>query len=76
MVAREAVFLLKLSRDMVTEADQLAHDERTKALEGIGAGTITVGLAVSPMRSSLVVDRVSGPGESKAVSRDALRGFS
>jgi phage gp36-like protein len=75
LVAREAVWLMKLARDMTTEADLVAHEERRKMLEDIGAGRMSLGVYPSPLKSSAVVDRTSGQDETAAVSRESLKGF-
>ncbi len=76
MVAREAVYLLKLARDMITEADLAAHEERGKTLDAIRTGELALGVDPIPTKSSYVVDRTVSPAITVAVSRDALKGFS
>ena len=75
LVAREAVWLMKLARDMTTEADLVAHEERRKVLEDIGAGRMSLGVYPSPLKSSGVVDRTSGQADNAPVSRESLKGF-
>jgi len=76
LAAEEAIFILKRRKDMVTDYDQMAHEERAKALRDIATGQITFGTAAPLTKSSLVVDRQSERPTSKAVSRKKLEGFS
>lgn len=75
LVAREAIWLMKLARDMVSDADLTAHEERMHTLQDIGAGRLTLGVYPAPLKSTHVVDRVSGPADDAPVSRDSLKGF-
>lgn len=75
LVAREAVWLMKLARDMVTEADLTAHTERMAVLKDIADGRMALGASPTPLKSSHVVDRATGPDDLRPVSRDALKGF-
>lgn len=75
LAAEEAIFILKRRKDMVTEYDQLAHEERAKALRDIATGQTTFGTAAPLTKSSLVVDRQSERPTTKAVSRKKLDGF-
>jgi phage gp36-like protein len=76
LVAREAVFAMKLSRGMVSEADQLAHDERMATLKSISEGRTALGVTPVPLKSTYVVDRVSDQADNAPVSRESLKGFS
>lgn len=74
--ANECAYILRRNRSMLTEADQMHHDERKEMLEDISRGRVTLGVLAQPGRSSLVVDKAYSRNSSKSISRKKLWGFS
>jgi len=75
MSANESAFILKRNRSMVTEGDQIHHEERAKMLEDIATGRVTLGVFDQPAKSSLVVDKAFVRPSTLAISREKLKGF-
>lgn len=73
--ANECAYILRRNRSMLTEADQLHHDERKQMLEDISMGKVTLGVLQQPEKSRLVVDKAHLRSSSKQISRKKLKGF-
>lgn len=74
LIAAEAVFEIMRRRGMVAEDDRIAHEERIAELKAYGEGEVAAPPGAT--KGSAVRNLSSGPADDRAVSRDALKGFS
>lgn len=75
MATQETVYLLRQIRAMVTDEEQLAHEERRLWLVDLSMGKASVGEDPPPARSSEVIPEVFTRDANEPISRDAFKGF-
>jgi phage gp36-like protein len=73
--ADEALYLLRMRRQMVGEAEQLRHENNLRWLEGVARGFLTLGVDPQPSKSSLVAPAVVEVGEDdREITAESLKG--
>lgn len=73
--AEEAVYLLKRHRNMVTEPETAAHEERLEWLRDFAAGKVSAGTDPVSPKSTAVVPEVLIRSDDEEISRESLKGF-
>lgn len=74
LIAAEAVFELMRRRGMVSEDDRIAHEERIAEFVAYGKGEVAAPPGAT--KGTSVLNASAGPSETRAWSRDALKGYS
>lgn len=73
--AREAVFLLKVRRQMDQDDDRERHESDERWLRDLAGGRASVGVEPLPTQSVFVGSETLERSTDEDVSRDALKGF-
>jgi len=71
-----SVYNLKCWRDALTESDVVKQEARIEWLENLAKGIVDPGISPVPASSAHVAVTNTARPDSKAVSRDKLKGFS